>query len=240
MKAWICGLLRCVFWVIQIGWFIVACLVYQWITGVPVLIDDTADYVIINGEYLPTMTLLAENKAKIFAILLSVAIVVVSFVLVIAIGRLRRNIRKDENEVVHMSYNIDRFKQAQEREYDIALAEIRSGRKESHWIWYIFPQLAALGYSDMAKFYGIQDIGEAKAYIQDPILRGRLLEISEALLALSTSDADEVMGSPDDLKLCSCMTLFREASPEEKVFQRVLDKYYNGEADQNTMALLRQ
>lgn len=138
-----------------------------------------------------------------------------------------------------MAYDLERFIQAQDRTYDTALAEIRAGHKRSHWIWYIFPQLKELGRSDMAKYYGIDGIGEAKAYMENRVLRERLLEISGALLTLSSSDPSDVMGFPDDLKLRSCMTLFRAAAPEETVFQQVLDKFYKGEADQKTIALLQ-
>ena len=137
------------------------------------------------------------------------------------------------------SYDLSRFKKAQERDYDTALSEIRSGHKRSHWIWYIFPQLKGLGFSSMADYYGIDGGGEAKAYMADPILSARLIEISEALLSLGSSDPGEVMGYPDDLKLCSSMTLFREAAPEQSVFQKVLDQYFHGKADEKTLQLLR-
>ena len=138
-----------------------------------------------------------------------------------------------------MNYDLSRFLKAQGRDYETALAEIRSGRKRSHWIWYIFPQLKGLGFSTLSYHYGIDDIGEAKAYMEDAVLRERLLEISGALLTLSSSDATAVMGFPDDLKLRSCMTLFREAAPEETVFQHVLDKFFGGRGDEITLRLLR-
>ncbi|MBO4316687.1 MAG: DUF1810 domain-containing protein [Mailhella sp.] len=137
-------------------------------------------------------------------------------------------------------YDLSRFKKAQERDYPSALAEIRSGRKRSHWIWYVFPQLKALGHSGNAKYYGMEDLAEARAYMADPLLRRRLIEISEALLALDLSDPLAVMGSPDDLKLRSCMTLFREAAPEETVFSAVLEKYFGGMPDERTLALLKE
>ena len=135
-------------------------------------------------------------------------------------------------------YDLDRFLKAQERDYKEALSEIRSGRKRSHWIWYIFPQLAALGHSSNAKYYGIEDLGEAKAYLENDTLKARLVEISNALLELDSSDPGAVMGYPDDLKLRSSMTLFREADPSIEVFQKVLDKYYGGKADQATVRYL--
>ena len=136
--------------------------------------------------------------------------------------------------------NIKRFLDAQRWSYDEALSEIRAGRKESHWIWYIFPQLRDLGYSETAKYYGISDMDEAKAYLAEPTLRSRLIEISEALLSLPGSDPRAVMGYPDDLKLRSSMTLFAAAGPDISVFQQVLDKFYNGLPDQKTLELLNK
>ena len=133
---------------------------------------------------------------------------------------------------------LKRFLDAQERDYEQALKEIRSGRKRSHWIWYIFPQLAALGYSSTAKYYGIRDLDEAKAYLAEPTLRARLIEISEALLTLPENDPSVVMGYPDDLKLHSSMTLFMAADPDCHVFQQVLDKYFGGKPDPRTLELL--
>ncbi len=135
-------------------------------------------------------------------------------------------------------YDLSRFHKAQAYDYDTALAEIRSGRKRSHWIWYIFPQLRGLGYSSTAAYYGIEDLGEAKAYLADPVLRDRLLEISGALLELDSSDPGRVMGYPDDLKLRSCMTLFSVADPDCPVFQAVLDKFFRGQPDTQTLAML--
>ena len=134
---------------------------------------------------------------------------------------------------------LKRFLDAQSRDYPTALAEIRGGRKRSHWIWYIFPQLEALGRSGMAKAYGIKDLAEARAYLAEPTLRARLIEISEALLALPENDPLKVMGYPDDLKLRSSMTLFAAADPDCPVFQQVLEKYYNGEPDPLTLELLK-
>ena len=136
-------------------------------------------------------------------------------------------------------FNLDRFKKAQSRDYATALTEIKNGRKESHWMWYIFPQLKGLGFSSMAEFYGIDGLAEAKAYIADELLRGRLVEISEALLRVASSDTREVMGYPDDLKLKSCMTLFMEAAPEIDVFGKVLEKFFGGEKDLKTVEMLR-
>ena len=131
-----------------------------------------------------------------------------------------------------------RFLDAQADDYQQALREIRNGRKQSHWIWYIFPQLKELGHSDYAQYYGIRDLDEAKEYLQEPTLRAHLIEISEVLLTLPENDPLKVMGYPDDLKLRSSMTLFAAAAPDIPVFQQVLDKYYDGKRDEKTLALL--
>lgn len=136
-----------------------------------------------------------------------------------------------------MNSSLDRFLVAQEHSYDTALREIRAGRKRSHWMWYIFPQIAGLGMSYTAQLYSIQDISEARDYIAHPVLGERLIEISRALLTLDSSDATAVMGYPDDLKLCSCMTLFKQVS-DDPVFSAVLDKFYGGRADTRTLAIL--
>ena len=121
--------------------------------------------------------------------------------------------------------------------YEQALEEIRRGRKTSHWIWYIFPQIAGLGQSSTSRHYALASLEEAKLYLQEPTLRKRLIEISEALL-LHDEDIRSIMGGIDSLKLRSSMTLFREADPGEPVFGRVLEKFYRGEADEKTLALI--
>lgn len=135
--------------------------------------------------------------------------------------------------------SIERFIEAQKNSYDTALREIQTGRKRSHWIWYIFPQIQGLGFSSTARYYAIQDREEAEAYMAHPVLRQRLIEISEALLELESDDAREVMGYPDDLKLKSSMTLFAEIS-EEPVFASVLDKFFHGEVDERTLQILEE
>jgi uncharacterized protein (DUF1810 family) len=149
-----------------------------------------------------------------------------------------------------MADGLERFVKAQQYDYDTALREIRGGRKRSHWMWYIFPQLKGLGYSSTSQYYGIRDLEEAKAYLQHPVLGPRLVEISEALLTLDTDDAGAVMGYPDNLKLHSCMTLFELAAfdlsapelylsaPELYVFSRVQEKYFAGHQDRRTCELL--
>ena len=134
--------------------------------------------------------------------------------------------------------NLDRFLRAQEHDYDRALSEIQSGRKRSHLMWYIFPQFDGLGFSAMSKHYAIRDLAEAEGYLRHPVLGTRLIQISEAVLALQDKSAHDVFGSPDDLKLRSCATLFARVSPPGSVFQRVLDKYFDGEPDDNTLRLL--
>ncbi|MEA5151959.1 MAG: DUF1810 domain-containing protein [Oscillospiraceae bacterium] len=133
---------------------------------------------------------------------------------------------------------LERFVSAQARDYAAALGEIRSGRKRSHWIWYIFPQICGLGMSPTSEYYGLKDIEEAKDYLGHPLLGARLIEISKALLALDTDDPGKVMGYPDDLKLRSCMTLFEAAAPAETVFSAVLDKFYGGGRDALTLRIL--
>ena len=134
--------------------------------------------------------------------------------------------------------DLSRFLKAQETDYKRALSEIRSGHKRSHWIWYIFPQIAGLGFSSTAQYYAIKDRQEAEEYLKNDLLRDRLVEISAALLQLESNDAGEVMGYPDDLKLRSSMTLFHEVAQETEVFQKVLDKFFEGKPDQRTIELL--
>ena len=136
-----------------------------------------------------------------------------------------------------MASDLSRFVKAQEHDYAQALREIRAGRKRSHWMWYIFPQIQGLGFSSTAQYYAIRDLDEAKAYLAHPVLGPRLKEISEALLALDGLSAHEIFGYPDDLKLRSCMTLFRMADLNCKVFEQVLEKYYDGEPDRRTVEL---
>jgi len=137
-----------------------------------------------------------------------------------------------------MEFTLDRFRTAHKSSYEMALWEIRDGRKESHWIWYIFPQLQGLGYSAMAQYYEIQNREEAVAYWKDPVLSGHLVEISRALLRLDDS-IDDILGYPDNLKVKSCMTLFYLVTGEE-IFKMVLDKFYNGELDEYTRQKLTE
>ncbi len=135
-------------------------------------------------------------------------------------------------------YGLSRFVQAQADDYEQALSEIRSGRKRSHWMWYIFPQYDGLGSSAISKRYAMRSLAEAAAYLRHPVLGPRLLECAEAALAVEGQSAFEVFGSPDDLKLRSCATLFAHVSPSGSVFERLLDKYFRGQGDDRTIRLL--
>ena len=135
--------------------------------------------------------------------------------------------------------NLLRFLDAQANDYTRALAEIRNGRKQTHWVWYIFPQLAGLGYSEMARFYAIKDLQEAGAYLAHPVLGARLIEIANALLGVEGKTANQILGSPDDVKVKSCMTLFGLVNPTDPVFDAILAKYYNGALDNKTLHLAK-
>lgn len=138
-----------------------------------------------------------------------------------------------------MSKCIDRFLEPQKTSYVIALEEVRNGRKVSHWMWYIFPQLRGLGQSNVAWYYGIEDLSEAKAYLAHPVLGRRLREITQAALDLSETDPIKVFGWPDHMKFRSCMTLFAQIS-EDDLFVRALDKFFGGQEDSMTLELLKQ
>lgn len=130
-----------------------------------------------------------------------------------------------------------RFIQAQENDYQTALAEVRAGCKCSHWMWYIFPQLKGLGFSSTAQYYGINGREEAMAYLKHPVLGARLREITSMLLTLEGKSAVEIFGRTDAMKLRSSMTLFYAVS-EDDLFKKVLDKYYDGKPDGRTLAML--
>jgi len=135
-------------------------------------------------------------------------------------------------------FSLSRFVEAQEQNYDQALAEIKSGRKRSHWMWYVFPQLDGLAFSSTSKHYAIKSLDEARAYLQHPVLGPRLLDCADALLQIQGRTAYQIFGSPDDLKLKSSATLFAHVSPAGSVFHQVLAKYYRGGADEKTLQLL--
>ena len=137
-----------------------------------------------------------------------------------------------------MPYDLDRFVVEQERVYERVLAELRQGRKTGHWIWFIFPQIAGLGFSDMSRRFAIASLAEARAYLAHPVLGARLRECAELVLASRARTAEECFGPVDAMKVRSCMTLFHRASPEEPVFARVLERWYGGVADEATDARL--
>ena len=134
--------------------------------------------------------------------------------------------------------DLKRFLEAQENDFETALAEIRKGRKQSHWMWYIFPQIAGLGFSETARFYAVKDRAAAEIYLAHPVLGAKLVEISEALLEIEGKTANQIFGSPDDMKLKSSMTLFGALKNTNPIFQSVLDKYFNGKKDLRTLQLI--
>ena len=135
--------------------------------------------------------------------------------------------------------DLSRFIKAQDNMYSVALKEIKSGKKKSHWMWYIFPQIKGLGKTEISNYYAIKNLEEGISYLENPILKGRLLEISQAVLDLNTKNIEEVFGSIDSLKLKSSMTLFHQIDKEEKIFIEVLNKYFNKELDKRMIELLR-
>jgi uncharacterized protein (DUF1810 family) len=139
---------------------------------------------------------------------------------------------------MHDIYDLNRFVAAQTDDYERALSEIISGRKRSHWMWCIFPQLDGLAFSPTAKRYAIKSVEEARAYLAHPILGPRLLNCAEAVVGVEGRSATEIFGSPDDLKLKSCATLFSSVAPTGSVFDRLLEKYYRGARDGRTLELL--
>jgi uncharacterized protein (DUF1810 family) len=136
-------------------------------------------------------------------------------------------------------FDLNRFVQAQAGVYERALAEIRAGRKRSHWMWYIFPQIDGLGFSATTKRYSIKSVAEAEAYVAHPVLGPRLRECCEAVLGISGRSAFEIFGSPDEVKLRSCATLFASVSPPDSVYHRLLDRYFHGQRDEATLRLIR-
>ena len=138
------------------------------------------------------------------------------------------------------AFDLARFTAAQEGVYAGALAELWGGRKQSHWMWFIFPQIAGLGFSQMSQRYAIRSLEEAQAYLIHPILSARLRECAEAVLAVEGRSVSQIFGSPDDVKLRSSMTLFARAAGPDSVFAQVLAKYFGGEQDAETLRRLAQ
>jgi len=134
---------------------------------------------------------------------------------------------------------LKKFLDAQEHDYDVALAEIKKGRKQSHWMWYIFPQIQGLGFSEMSRRYAIKSTAEAQQYLADPVLGARLIEISRELTQLGSGNATAVFGTPDDLKLRSSMTLFSSLANTDPVFDLVLRKFFNDEKDPKTLTIMQ-
>jgi uncharacterized protein (DUF1810 family) len=134
--------------------------------------------------------------------------------------------------------SLERFITAQETNYQIALSEIKHGKKKSHWMWYIFPQIQGLGFSELSKLYAIKNLDEAAAFLQHPVLGRRLIDICSELLLLKTNNANAIFGRPDDVKLKSSMTLFAAAKNADAVFQLVLDKFFNRTKDQATFRII--
>jgi uncharacterized protein (DUF1810 family) len=139
---------------------------------------------------------------------------------------------------MHVSFDLERFVTAQAGTYQQALMELRAGRKRSHWMWFIFPQLAGLGRSEVSRFYGIGSLDEARAYLAHSTLGPRLRAAAQAVLQSGTRDAAALLGPVDALKLRSSMTLFTRAAPGERVFVDVLDRLYGGDVDEATDRLL--
>ena len=135
-------------------------------------------------------------------------------------------------------YNLNRFVEAQLTTYECAILELTQGRKESHWIWYIFPQIEGLGRSDIAKLYSIKSLEEGRAYLEHPVLGQRLIEACEILLSLKDVSMDEVMGFPDDLKLLSSMTLFEALSDSNSIFTKMIEFYFDDERDETSLEII--
>ena len=138
------------------------------------------------------------------------------------------------------STNLTRFLDAQKSDYSTALAEIKNGKKRSHWMWYIFPQIHGLGFSETSKFYAIKNVQEAEDFLNDPVLGKRLIDICNELLNQKTNDAYQIFGSPDNVKLRSSMTLFSSLKNTDPVFQKVLDKFFQGEKDGKTLSMIEE
>lgn len=137
-------------------------------------------------------------------------------------------------------FDLERFVKEQQRDYSRAYVEVSQGRKISHWMWWIFPQIVGLGMTSTSHKYSIKSLDEAKAFLNHPYLGKNIREISNVLLRLDTDDAYEVFGSPDNLKLRSSMTLFAEAAPEDKTFRDVLYKFYGGKKDEKTLEIIKK
>lgn len=148
----------------------------------------------------------------------------------------KNTVRKDIS--MKNEYDLNRFIEAQDRSYHYALQEIKNGKKLTHWIWFVFPQLKDLGRSRLSLYFGIENLEEAKLYLAHPVLGARLREICEALLTLDSVTAEELFGEIDALKVCSSMTLFAEIEGYDSIFGKIINKYYSGNKDVVTVAIL--
>ena len=134
--------------------------------------------------------------------------------------------------------SLERFVEAQAPVIEQALAELRAGRKQSHWMWFVFPQIASLGQSAMSRTYALQSLDEARSYLAHPVLGTRYRECCQAVMNVRDKSARDIFGTPDDLKFRSSLTLFAEAAPQEVLFSNLLEKYFDGDADEATLELL--
>jgi uncharacterized protein (DUF1810 family) len=151
----------------------------------------------------------------------------------------RRHPRQTHRPRLPMPYDLARFTAAQAPVIEAVRAELAAGEKRSHWMWFVFPQIAGLGSTDMARRYAIVSLDEARAYLADPVLGPRLVELTALVNGVEGRTVHEIFGSPDDLKFRSSMTLFAEAGPEEPAFRGALEKYYAGAPDPRTLEILR-
>ena len=136
-------------------------------------------------------------------------------------------------------HSLQRFIDAQQPVYATALSEIKSGKKKTHWMWFIFPQIEGLGSSEMAHYYAIKDMEEASSYLHHPLLGARLVEICNALFSLQDNNASVIFGYPDDMKLKSCLTLFAAVPGADPVFTRLLERFFGGKKDETTLAIIK-
>ena len=139
-----------------------------------------------------------------------------------------------------MKYNLQRFIDAQQEYYEIAKSELTAGEKQSHYMWFMFPQIKGLGHSDMAEYYAIADIDEARLYLQNPILSEHMNNLLDILIDLPCDNAYQIFGTPDDIKLKSSMTLFKLTEPSNVRFDKILQKFFNGNEDKQTLQIINK
>ena len=139
-----------------------------------------------------------------------------------------------------MNYDLQRYIDAHDKYYDIAKAELKNGKKQSHYMWFIFPQIQGLGFSEISKYYAIKNIEEAKAYINNKILKAHMQKLLQILLSLDTNDACNIFGEQDNTKLKSCLTLFKYAEPDNEIYSKLLDKFFDGQEDILTLKIINK